>query len=204
MAATFFDYDRDGDLDAYIVRHSVHSSASYGEASKRLLHDPASGDKLLRNDSTATGRYFTDIIEEAGLYNSLIGYGLNVMAGDLNNDGWDDVYVSNDFHENDYYYQNTLAQKTRLDSGKAFREINQQAFGHESRFSMGSDVGDVNNDGWLDLITLDMLPADDKVLKTSAGEDPLDIYQYKLSFGYHHQYARNCLAAKHQRRGAFQ
>lgn len=191
--ATFFDYDRDGDLDAYIVRHSVHSNASYGEASKRLLHDPASGDKLLRNDSTATGRFFTDITEQAGVYNSMIGYGLNVMAGDMNNDGWDDVYVSNDFHENDYYYQNTLAQKSRPDSGKVFREINRQAFGHESRFSMGSDMGDVNNDGWLDLITLDMLPADDKVLKTSAGEDPLDIYQYKLSFGYHHQYARNCL-----------
>ena len=191
--ATFFDYDHDGDLDAFIVNHSVHSNASYGDASKRLLHDPASGDKLLRNDSTTTGRYFTEITEQAGIYNSLIGYGLNAVAGDLNNDGWDDLYVSNDFHENDYYYQNKVASLAKNPSGKAFSEINQQAFGHESRFSMGSDMADVNNDGWLDIITLDMLPSDERVLKSSAGEDPLDIYQYKLSFGYHHQYSRNCL-----------
>lgn len=196
--ATFFDYDRDGDLDAFIVNHSVHSNASYGNASKRLLHDSTSGDKLMRNDSTATGRYFTEVTEPAGIYNSLIGYGLNAVAGDLNNDGWDDLYVSNDFHENDYYYLNNGSGSTTNTPGnalpnKAFSEINQRAFGHESRFSMGSDIGDVNNDGWLDIITLDMLPGDEKVLKSSAGEDPLDIYQYKLSFGYHHQYARNCL-----------
>jgi len=183
--ATFFDYDRDGDLDAFLVNHSIHSTASYGKADSRQIPDEFSGDKLLRNDSLPTGRHFTDVSRQAGIYSSSIGYGLNVVAGDLNNDGWDDLYVSNDFHENDYYYLNQ--------GNGTFMERNQQAFGHESRFSMGSDIGDVNNDGWLDIISLDMLPADEAVLKTSAGEDPLDIYQYKLDFGYHHQYARNCL-----------
>lgn len=183
--ATFFDYDKDGDLDMFLVNHSVHSTDSYGKASKRNVPNEVSGDKLLRNDSVPGGRRFTDVTAEAGIYSSIIGYGLNVMVGDMNNDGWEDIYISNDFHEDDYYYINNR--------NGTFTEMNRQAFGHESRFSMGSDIGDVNNDGWLDIITLDMLPADHKVLKSSAGDDPPDIYQYKLNFGYHHQYSRNCL-----------
>ena len=108
-----------------------------------------------------------------------------MAVADLNNDGWDDIYVSNDFHENDYYYVNQ--------QDGTFREMNAEAFGHESRFSMGSDIADINNDGWLDIISLDMLPADEKVLKSSAGDDSPEIFAYKLSYGYHNQYARNCL-----------
>jgi hypothetical protein len=108
-----------------------------------------------------------------------------VIIADFNNDQWEDIYVSNDFHEHDYYYLNNR--------NGSFSEINQQAFGHESRFSMGSDAGDINNDGWLDLVTMDMLPADEKVLKSSAADDPIDIYAYKMSRGYHHQFSRNCL-----------
>ena len=82
------------------------------------------------------------------------------------------IRVTNDFHENDYYYVN---QKDGT-----FKEINTEAFNHESRFSMGSDIADINNDGWLDLISLDMLPSNEKVLKSSAGDDPLEIFNYKL------------------------
>lgn len=190
--AVFFDYDHDGDLDVFIVNHSVHSYDSYSDSSMRRIHNEASGDKLLRNDGippdsprSAVGRHFVEVTQQAGIYSSVIGYGLNVMVGDMNNDGWEDIYVSNDFHENDYYYLNNR--------NGTFTEINQQAFGHESRFSMGSDIADINNDGWPDLITLDMLPAQEALLKTSSGDDPLSIFNFKHKYGYHYQYSRNCL-----------
>ena len=183
--AVFFDYDHDGDLDMFLVNHSVHSSQSYGDSSMRRVKNEAAGDKLFRNDSTASGRKFVEVTTEAGIYSSVIGYGLNVAVADINNDGWDDIYVSNDFHENDYYYLNNR--------NGSFSEINRDTFGHESRFSMGSAIADMNNDGWQDIITLDMLPADEKTLKSSAGDDPLDIYNFKFGFGYYHQYSRNCL-----------
>jgi hypothetical protein len=179
--AVFFDYDHDSDLDMFLVNHSVHSSDTYVNVEARKIKNDVSGDKLFRNDED----HFVEVTEQAGIYSSIIGYGLNVMAGDLNNDGWDDLYVSNDFHENDYYYVN---QKDGT-----FKEMNALAFGHESRFSMGSDIADLNNDGWLDIITLDMLPPDEKVLKSSASDDPAEIFDYKLTYGYHYQYSRNCL-----------
>ena len=184
--AVFFDYDHDGDPDLFIVNHSVHSNETYGDTSLRRVTSPTSGDKLLRNDSIAPGvRKFVDVTAAAGIYSSIIGYGLNVMVGDLNNDGWDDIYVSNDFHENDYYYLNNR--------NGSFSEIDEEAFRHQSRFSMGSDIADINNDGWLDLITLDMLPPQQRLQKTAAGDDPLSIFQLKHKIGYNYQYSRNCL-----------
>ena len=168
-----------------------------------IKKNEVSGDKLFRCDispSTGNGQpqtmHFTEVTEQAGIYSSIIGYGLNVITGDFNNDNWEDIYVSNDFHENDYYYVNNR--------NGTFTETNQEAFGHQSRFSMGSDAGDINNDGWLDLITLDMLPSDEKVLKSSTTDDPLDIYDFKTGMGYHHQYSKKLLAIKYRRRKKIQ
>ncbi|GAB4040219.1 VCBS repeat-containing protein [Spirosoma jeollabukense] len=179
--AAFFDYDHDGDLDCFLLNHAVHTSRSFDQVSTRNNRDRESGDYLFRND----GGKFTDVSEKAGIFGAAMGYGLGISVADLNNDGWEDLYVSNDFHEDDYYYVNNHKG--------GFTESIRQAFAHTSRFSMGNDVADVNNDGYPDVMTLDMYPAEEAVEKSSQGEDPLDIYRYKLSYGYMNQYSRNCL-----------
>ncbi|MEK6476288.1 VCBS repeat-containing protein [Catalinimonas sp. 4WD22] len=179
--AAFFDYDLDGDLDMYMLNHSVHSNGTFGKASLRDETHPLAGDKLLRND----GGKFTDVTEESGIYSSALGYGLGITVGDLNWDGYPDIYIGNDFHENDYLYINN--------GDGTFSEKLQEYIKHTSRFSMGNDIGDINNDGLPDIVSLDMLPADPVKLKTSAGEDAYDVYNYKLKYGYNHQFARNTL-----------
>ncbi|GAB2606815.1 VCBS repeat-containing protein [Spirosoma areae] len=179
--AAFFDYDHDGDLDCFLLNHAVHTSRSFDRVSTRTTRNVESGDYLFRNDN---GKY-TDVSQRAGIFGAAMGYGLGIAVADLNNDGWEDLYVSNDFHEDDYYYVNNHKG--------GFAESVRQAFEHTSRFSMGNDVADVNNDGFPDVMTLDMYPADETVEKASQGEDPLDIYRYKLTYGYMNQYSRNCL-----------
>ena len=179
--AAFFDYDKDGDLDCYLLNHAVHNTRSYDRVNTRMLKDNEAGDYLYRND----GGHFKDVSKESGIYQAAMGYGLGLSVGDLNNDGWLDLYVSNDFHEDDYYYINQ--------QDGTFKEGIKDHFKHLSRFSMGSDMADINNDGYQDIMTLDMYPDDEKVEKSSVGEDPLDIYLYKLQFGYFNQYSRNCL-----------
>jgi hypothetical protein len=179
--AAFFDYDKDGDLDCYLLNHAVHNTRSYDRVNTRMLKDNEAGDYLYRNE----GGKFKDVSAESGIYQAAMGYGLGVSVADLNNDGWLDIYVSNDFHEDDYYYIN---QKNGT-----YKEGIKEHFKHLSRFSMGSDIADINNDGYQDVMTLDMYPEDEKVEKSSVGEDPLDIYMYKLQFGYFNQYSRNCL-----------
>ncbi|QJW91648.1 VCBS repeat-containing protein [Spirosoma taeanense] len=191
--AAFFDYDHDGDLDCYLLNHAVHTSRSYDRVTARNLRNNESGDYLYESQLiTKAGKApagkiarFLNVSEKAGIYGAAMGYGLGISVADLNNDGWEDLYVSNDFHEDDYYYVNN--------QNGTFTESVRKAFQHTSRFSMGNDVADVNNDGFADVVTLDMYPEDEAVEKSSLGEDPLDIYQYKLAYGYMNQYSRNCL-----------
>ena len=179
--AAFFDYDRDGDLDLYLVNHSVHDIGALGDTTLRAERHPEAGDKLYRND----GARFTDVSAEAGIYGSFVGYGLGVAVSDLDLDGCPDLYVSNDFHENDYLYYNNC--------DGTFTESIYTATGHTSRSSMGNDAADFNNDGWPDVAVMDMLPDRQDILMTAAGAEDLEVAQAKLDAGYHHQYARNTL-----------
>ena len=193
--SAFFDYDHDGDLDCYLVNQSYHPHSNVVDTSFRNGYDSIAGDVLYRNDLTTVGR-FTNVTREAGIYASKLGYGLGLAVADINQDGWDDIYVGNDFHENDYYYIN-------LGNGK-FKESGAEHFRHYSRFSMGNDVNDYNNDGQPDLITVDMLPPDEATVKTYGSDENQDIYNLKLiSNGYQHQVSRNCLQRNNGRGVSF-
>ncbi|MGD0754149.1 MAG: VCBS repeat-containing protein [Bacteroidales bacterium] len=183
--AAFFDYDMDGDLDMYLLNHSVHTSRSYGNVSLRSDRDSLAGGRLFRNDVVNGRHVFHDVSREAGIYSSQIGYGLGVNICDINNDGLPDIYVSNDFHENDYLYINN--------GNGTFSERLTDFIAHTSRSSMGNDVGDINNDGLLDVMVLDMLPDDEKIRKQSGGEDDYELSELKLKYGYNHQFVRNTL-----------
>jgi len=179
--AAFFDYDRDGDLDLYLLNHSVHSQESYGEARRRIIDAPRVGDKLYRND----GSRFTDVTLDADIYSSALGYGLGIAVSDVDRDGWPDIYVGNDFHENDYLYLN--------DGDGTFTEVLQGVIGHTSRSSMGNDIADFNNDALPDIFSADMLPEDIATYRKSGGPDPDEVSRIKRSFGYAPQHARNTL-----------
>ncbi len=179
--ASFFDYDKDDDLDLFILTHSVHSTDTYGDSTQRFKYSHDAGDHLFRNDNNQ----FTDVTKSSGIYSAPIGYGLGISIADLNNDGWDDIYISNDFFEQDYYYINQ--------QNGTFKEKLKEAFGHTSLFSMGNTVSDINKDGHLDLISTDMLPEDIKVLKSTINDEALDVYNLEVKSGFYYQYSRNSL-----------
>ena len=180
--AVFFDYDHDGDLDCFILNNSNKSVESFGYSNQlRSIRDPENGDRLYRNDN---GK-FTDVSSSAGIYGSAIAFGLGVTVGDLNNDGWEDLYISNDFFERDYLYINQ--------HNGTFKEVIGDAMGHMSQGSMGSDMADINNDGWLDLFTTEMLPESDYRLKTTIKFDEYNTVNAKNQLDYHHQFTSNCL-----------
>jgi len=179
--ALFFDYDGDGDLDMYLLDHSTHTQRAIETQAQRSAKNPGTSDRLFRND----GNHFTDVTDAAGLHDGIDGYGLGIVASDFNNDGCPDIYVANDFQGNDYLYINNC--------NGAFTESIAKAMGHTSRFSMGVDAADFNNDGRTDIISLDMLPEREDILKTSANAESFNIYNLKLQAGYQPQYARNAL-----------
>ncbi|HTR31999.1 MAG TPA: VCBS repeat-containing protein [Puia sp.] len=181
--AVFFDYDMDGDLDMYLLNHLPHQNGAFGPREKMLqTFNPLSGDRLYRNNGDGT---FTDVTKGSGINSSAIGYGLGIVASDINLDGYPDLYVDNDFHENDDLYINQR-------NGKFREELNDHIM-HTSKFSMGVDVADATNDGFPEVMTVDMLPYDPEMLKSSEGENTYDALALRVGLGYNYQYGRNNL-----------
>ncbi|HZH35798.1 MAG TPA: VCBS repeat-containing protein, partial [Flavisolibacter sp.] len=180
--ATFFDYDGDGDLDLFLLNHSIHQNGTFAERERfNGVFHPLSGDRMYRNE----GSRFTDVTKEAGINSSAIGYGLGVAVADIDLDGYPDLYVGNDFHENDYLYLNQR--------NGTFRDVAGEQLMHTSQYSMGVDVADITNDGYPEIISMDMLPADPYILKRSLGEDEYATFYMKIGYGYQYQYTRNNL-----------
>lgn len=188
--ASFFDYDSDGDLDCYILNNSFIPVNGLQYDNRRELRAEnwdvpdfvkGGGDKLLRNDN---GK-FVDVSEESGIFGSLIGFGLGISIGYINNDMLPDIYVSNDFYERDYLYINQ--------GDGTFKEEIKNWTQHLSQASMGADIADVNNDGLFDIFVTDMLPEGDERLKTTTMFESYDLYQLKLNRDFHHQYMQNTL-----------
>ena len=213
--AAFFDYDRDGDLDMYLLNNSFIPIGKLGYRNLRNERDYDGGQKLFRNEalpadpsdrpegeatssprnlappsgrsdgSAGRATHFTDVSAQAGIYGSVIGFGLGITVGDVNDDNWLDIYISNDFYERDYLYLNNR--------DGTFTESLESAMNHISAASMGADIADINNDGRLDIFVTDMLPGDDRRLKTTTTYEGYDLFDFKLKQSYHHQYTRNML-----------
>jgi len=179
--AVFFDYDKDGDPDCYVLNNSFKPVSTLGYRNLRNVRDELGGHKLYKNNN---GK-FSDVSEAAGIYGSVIGFGLGVSIGDINHDNWPDLYISNDFYERDYLYINN--------HDGTFLEQLPDYMGHLSMFSMGADIADINNDGYPDIFSTDMLPEQDFRLKTLVAFETFDTYQLRLNNGYYHQFMRNML-----------
>ena len=178
--AAFLDYDKDGDLDMFLINHSIHYFQVDNEFTKlKSRSDKNFGSKLYQNNNNV----FVDVSEKAGIVSNIISFGLGLAVGDVNGDGWPDVYVSNDFKEQDYLYVNNK-------DGTFTNEL-EERIDHTSLFSMGSDMEDVNNDGHTDLFTLDMLPPDNLRLKMTAGAENFDKFKILHDAGFYWQYMRN-------------
>jgi hypothetical protein len=179
--AAFFDYDGDGDLDMYLLNHSTHEQRGAVFNTQRAIRHPRAGDRLFSNE----GNRFVDVSQAAGVFGGVDGYGLGVVASDLNLDGCPDLFVSNDFDESDFVYINNC--------DGTFTESLETAVGHTSRSSMGVDAADVDNDGRPDVVVLDMLPAREEILKTAIHADDWTVDVLKRRAGFHPQVSKNVL-----------
>ena len=179
--AVFFDYDRDGDLDLFVINHNNKSFRNFDASFVKQMVDPDAGDRLYRNDQNL----FKDVTTQAGIISNPLGYGLGVSVSDLNNDGWPDLYVTNDYVEEDYLYINN--------HDGTFTEKLKEQMGHLSNFSMGCDIADINNDGWTDVFTLDMLPEDNLRQKLLYMPDNYELYNNQIKNGFGNQLMKNML-----------
>jgi hypothetical protein len=187
--AVLLDYDHDGRIDLLVIENSPRSVNSTGR-NLRSERSQYGGAKLFHND----GEHFTDVTAQAGIYSPDIAFGLGVAVADVNSDGWPDIYVANDFAERDYLYVNNR--------DGTFTEVLEKEMPVISYFSMGMDVADLDNDGWPDVYTTDMLPEDQTRLATTSTFDSWEIYQTRVRGGYHHQLMRNMLQ-RNNRNGTF-
>lgn len=181
--ATFFDYDNDGDLDLFLLNHNPKSLPILDEATTAEIMksaDPA-GPQLFRNDNGI----FSEVTSTAGIVSSALSYGLGAGVSDVNGDGWMDIYVCNDYTAPDYLYINN--------GDGTFTDVIHDAMGHTSHFSMGNDIADINNDGFLDIYTLDMLPEDNRRQKLLMSPDNYEKFDFQVRMNFHHQYMRNML-----------
>ena len=185
--AVFFDYDKDGDLDIFLLNHSNHTYNPFLNTRRtRATPDFHFGNRLFRQDRDAQGNiHFTDVTLQAGIVNNPLNFGLSVTVSDVNKDGWPDIYTTSDYTEKDCFYINN--------GNGTFTESLEQSFAHISKYSMGSDIADYNNDGRPDVLTLDMLPEDNHRQKLLKGPDEYDQYHLLLDSGYYHQQMRNML-----------
>ncbi len=181
--STFFDYDKDGDLDLFVINHSVDRYTRFTEQSSgfKQEYNPNYGHKLFRND----GDVFTDVTQDAGILSNVINFGLGIAVSDFNNDHWPDIYICNDYYEQDYFYIN---QKDGT-----FSEQLEKYFSHITFSSMGNDAADINNDGNIDLFTLDMLPEGNKEQKLVAGPHNYEKFKLLETRGFYYQTTRNML-----------
>ena len=180
--AAFFDYDKDGDLDVYLLNNSYQAIGSFDlRRNERPKRDPLGGDKLMENRNGV----FVDVSEAAGIYGSVIGFGLGVTLGDVNGDQWEDIFISNDFFERDYLYVNQ--------QDGTFKEVLTDQMRSISGASMGADMADIDNDGKNDLFVTEMLPFQYERLKSVTTFEDWNRYEYNVKNGYHHQFTRNML-----------
>ncbi len=199
--ASFFDYDLDGDLDCYVLNNSYKDPERIALFKRERVELGAEGgDRLYRNDSSldAAGAFqpkFTDITASSGIFSSNIGFGLGISVGDVNNDFWPDIYISNDFWERDYLYINN--------KNGTFSEQLTDRVSYTSVSSMGSDIADINNDGSMDIFSTDMLPPDNYRIKAATKFDDFYFEDIKFKNSYFHQFVQNCLHVNNGQ-GAFQ
>jgi hypothetical protein len=187
--AAFFDYDRDGDLDMFLLNHNPKALPILDESSTAEIlkkEDPSAGVRLFRNNMKSGGEpTFEDVTVKAGIQSSALSYGLGIGVSDVNLDGWPDLYVSNDYSVPDFLYINN--------KNGTFTDVIESGIGHTSHSSMGNEIADFNNDGLPDIFTLDMLPEDNRRQKLLVGLDNYELFDFNVKMGFHHQYMRNML-----------